>query len=494
MNDWFAAHKDGLRQIAERLVERRGFGIICGELYQNVRDTNATECNITLEMVPGRPQARLSCEDNDPTGFVDLSHAWTMYAPSAKKADPTKAGRFNVGEKHVLSFCRQANVHTTSGMVAFDDEGRHVFPRRKRNCGTLFDAIIDCTRERYDEFDKYVRQIIVRPGLTLQFNGEVVGLKRKPIRTFEIALRTEIGDNLRQSVRKTEVEVYEVLKGETPTLYELGIPVVETGDKFHVNVLQKVPLNQDRDNVTPTYLKSVRVAVLNAMFDYITPEDTTATWVNEAADDPNCKKDAVEVFMKQKYGDKRVALDPTNPDANAAALTSGYTLIPSRGLTPGQRYNAYVHELLNTSSEEFPREGKGAYSSEGEPVPVVPESEYSEGMQAIVKYTHWIAKHVLHKSIFVRIVECTSFVGKPWGACYGNSQFDYNLSRLGKKWFAHGVTKAVDKLLIHELAHEYASCHALDAFHEGCCDIGAEMKWLALEQPDEFERFQRGDI
>ena len=52
MSNWFVAHKEGLRQIADRLVERRGFGIVGGELYQNVMDTNATECRITINKMP----------------------------------------------------------------------------------------------------------------------------------------------------------------------------------------------------------------------------------------------------------------------------------------------------------------------------------------------------------------------------------------------------------------------------------------------------------
>jgi hypothetical protein len=31
----------------------------------------------------------------------------------------------------------------------------------------------------------------------------------------------------------------------------MGIPVVETGDRWHVDVAQKVPLNFDRDNLPP---------------------------------------------------------------------------------------------------------------------------------------------------------------------------------------------------------------------------------------------------
>src|ERR1700731_1651453 len=136
MSNWFDADKDGLRQIGERLVERRGFGILGAELYQNVMDTDATECDMTLEPTEIRGKYQLVCEDNDPTGFPDLMHAYTVFAPSLKKNDPEKAGRFNIGEKFVLAFCREAHIETTKGTVIFDVEGRQGFPRRKREVGT----------------------------------------------------------------------------------------------------------------------------------------------------------------------------------------------------------------------------------------------------------------------------------------------------------------------------------------------------------------------
>ena len=105
---WFSVDKEGLRQINERLVERRGFGVIVAELYQNVMDTDATECNITTEKMLGRvARALITVEANGP-GFNRLTDAWTMCAPAMKKDDPTKAGRFNIGEKVVLSFCYSA--------------------------------------------------------------------------------------------------------------------------------------------------------------------------------------------------------------------------------------------------------------------------------------------------------------------------------------------------------------------------------------------------
>ena len=227
MTDWFAAHKEGLRQIHERLVERRGFGIIGGELYQNVMDTDATKCVFTISKVPNKPRIRIDVEDDGP-GFHDLTHAWTIYAPSEKKADPRKAGRFNMGEKVVLSFAHEAAIHTTSGMVVFDSTGRHEYPRRKRDKGTLFSAELACNQERYDQLIEYLRKVVVRPGLSLIVNGEEIP-HREPIHVFEHPLATEIGDDLRRTVRKAEVQLFDVSGDEVANLYELGIPVVETG-------------------------------------------------------------------------------------------------------------------------------------------------------------------------------------------------------------------------------------------------------------------------
>ena len=56
-------------------------------------------------------------------------------------------------------------------------------------------------------------------------------------------------------------------------MFELGIPVVETEDRFHVDIQQKVPLNRDRDNVTPGYLRDVRTAVLNATAHMLDGDD-----------------------------------------------------------------------------------------------------------------------------------------------------------------------------------------------------------------------------
>lgn len=88
------------------------------------------------------------------------------------------------------------------------------------------------------------RRVIVPAGKTTTLNGEV--LQPPVMLACETGtLPTELADDdgvVRRTTRRTELRMYEPRPGEVATLFELGIPVMETGDAFHVDVQQKVPL------------------------------------------------------------------------------------------------------------------------------------------------------------------------------------------------------------------------------------------------------------
>jgi hypothetical protein len=71
-------------------------------------------------------------EDDAPEGFKDLSHAFTLFADSAKKSNPEQRGRFNFGEKLVLAISDEVTIRTTKGGIRFDDAGRHSLRARHR--------------------------------------------------------------------------------------------------------------------------------------------------------------------------------------------------------------------------------------------------------------------------------------------------------------------------------------------------------------------------
>ncbi|MHB1201440.1 MAG: ATP-binding protein, partial [Polaromonas sp.] len=240
--DWFNVDKKGLA----KLLERKGKEFVLLELVQNAWDENSSRVDASLKRIAGTKFVHLTVEDDNPDGFADLSHAFTLFAESSKKGEAEKRGRFNLGEKLVLALCDEAKILYTKGGIAFDNAGRHTL-RSKTECGSVFNARLRMTNEELQACHRAAATLLPPSHVQTFYNGELLASRVSNV-VFSASLPTEIADAegmLRRSVRITQVEILEPAEGETPMLYEMGIPVVETGDRWHVNVSQKIPLNLD---------------------------------------------------------------------------------------------------------------------------------------------------------------------------------------------------------------------------------------------------------
>src|SRR5208282_3083546 len=161
---WFDVDRAGLGKQAEELSKGR----LVGELVQNALDEpGVTQIAVTLALVPGRPLADLTVEDDSPEGFRDLAHAYTLFAESYKRANPEQRGQYNFGEKLVLAVCESASISTTKGTVLFTDEGRTEQPRQQRERGSVFQGRIRLTREEYPEVCDYLRSLLLPDNVTV---------------------------------------------------------------------------------------------------------------------------------------------------------------------------------------------------------------------------------------------------------------------------------------------------------------------------------------
>ena len=148
-NAWFKVDREGLR----KLVEDRGKSMVLYELVQNAWDTEgSTRVDVVIEKLPGRPAVHLVVRDNDPNGFADLAHAYTLFAESAKKNNPEQRGRFNLGEKLVLALCRHATIRSTTGTVMFHEDGTLTRSRERLREGSEFDAEVRMNASEYEDF------------------------------------------------------------------------------------------------------------------------------------------------------------------------------------------------------------------------------------------------------------------------------------------------------------------------------------------------------
>lgn len=483
-NHWFAVDKDGLR----KLIEQHGKGRLIAELVQNALDEKVTTVTIRLTPQPGRPVAELSIEDDAPEGFRNLEHAYTLFAESYKKAAPEKRGRFNLGEKLVLAMCQEATIVTTTGTVIFDAAGqRHTKPRSKRDRGSLLQAKLPMTRAEHDEVRTYLHGLLIPEGVTVTLNGDPLSA-RKPTHSFEASLETEVADDdgtLRRRARKTRVELYEPRAGETATLYEMGLPVVETGDRWHVNVGQKVPLTLSRDNVPPAYLRAIRTLVLNETHDRLTPEDANAVWVQQATCDEACSQEAIRTFLDRRFGENRAAYDPTDSEANKAVQADGGTIITGSMLKKEQWQKAKEAGAVLPAGKIKPTAKPYSLDPNAPAADVIAPEHWTEAMRNIARYARFLAKELMDVDLAVTVVRTTN----NFAACYGQRRLDLNLFRLGHRWFVQGVTEEVDRLLIHEFGHEYSGDHLSSDYHDALCRLGAKLKRLALEKPAAFRMF-----
>ncbi len=480
---YFAVDKRGLRKIAYR----RGSGWIVRELFQNALDENVTRVEMVLEPVPDRPMAKLRIEDDSPDGFRDLDHAYTLFAESYKKADPSKRGRFNLGEKFVLAVCERAVISSTTGTVEFTEDGRRIVrKRKKRPRGSVFEGILYMTRYHPAESRNAASMVIVATGVKVVFNGEVLQ-PREPIHSFEATLDTEVADDegfLRKSRRKTTICVFEPFPDETATLYEMGLPVVESGDRWHIHVGQKVPLTMDRENVPPGFLAGLRTCVLNEMHQHLDQDDANSDWVRQATSDSRCSEQAITRALDLRFGEDRVSFDPSDLEANHRAVAEGYTVVHGSQMSKTEWTNAREAEAIVPAGKKFPTPKPYSDDPNAPREELIPPDKWTEGMRLVAEYAKALAEKLLNAHIKVHIA-----VEGAFKAVYGPGRLVFNNAACGPAFFENGITEEVDDLILHEFGHHYESNHLSESYYRALTRLGAKLKALARKEPEFFDQF-----
>lgn len=491
-NNWFDIDKVGLGKQAEEL----GKGRLIGELIQNALDeAGVFRIDVTLQPVSGRPMVELTVEDDSPEGFRSLSDAYTLFAESYKRGNPEQRGQFNLGEKLVIACCESASISTTKGTVTFDAaEGRVEKPRQKRERGSVFSGRISMTREELVEAEKYLRTLLLPKDVIVTLNAVELP-SRNEIRSFDATLSTVVADSngiMRVRDRKTKVTIFDVMDGETAHLYEMGLPIVETGDKWHVSIAQKIPLNRDRNNVTPAYLRSVRTLVLNNMHADLFDEDANQAWVRHASSDPNCSATAIKKVLDLRFGKQRASFDPNDPESNKAWIAKGGTIVHGSMMNGQEWKNARDAGAIESAGKLCPTPKPYSDNPDAREVDVIPEEKWTPGMRSTAEYSRFLGARLLAADVEVLFVDTANnflacFAKRPDGNC----ELHFNVRRLGRKWFDQGPSVKVDELIIHEFGHFYSGDHLSEAYYDALSSLGARLKRLALEETAEFLRFEK---
>jgi len=376
-----------------KLCSRNGLDWLGKELIQNAWDQDVTQVHLTIESV-GHGRGRIIVTDDDPEGFLDLSHAYTLFAESNKKGNPLQRGRFNLGEKLVIAYCVETGgsveILTTTGGFRFSKKDGRQRLRSKTATGSKITAEFRASKTALAEVEASLRTFIRPSGFPTTVNGEElilpiqVGAVTAPLPTVGV---NEDGDLFR-TTRQTLIEIYEARPGEKPMVYEMGIPVVENATPYHLNVMQKVPLNMERDAVTPGYSRKLCALAMNVTHERLTKEEAAKPWVAEALEADEIEREAVAKILDEKHGKKRVVHDPSNPEASAAAVANGYAVVYGGSHSSAAWGNIRDLTPVRTAPETFKDVGVD-FSADGDDISI-PEEKWTKEMRVIVAW----AKHL----------------------------------------------------------------------------------------------------
>ena len=463
------------------------------ELIANANDEDSVkEFSLNIEWLP-EANLRIGYQD-DGAGFKKVSDVWTMYGHSERRSDPTKSGRFNLGEKEFLVLAKYAEIET------FDRKEkrrrRFVFENNTRTedddiCkldkGTRIVAMFDrWSKEQYAEICKDIKNIYVKPNKTCTINGQIVN-NAKPHMTFTAELPTLIaaqaGQPLSKVVREAEIDLYDK---KTPDsvgyLFENGLPIQKQSPrtKWHVNVNQKVPLAPTRVSVPSSYWHKVCGAVLNNTVDELDHEDSGRNWVAEGMN--YATKDTAKSWLKIKFPDKdpdNICLGGSDHQANEECLLAGGGVISQGTLDKEAREHLMSLGVVERASEKYGEKGGDVSGRYAETEKIV---KPNDAMIAYAIVCTKVAKDCIGVTPTIRFVKsnrpATAWYNRDAPREYGRvtQVLTFNVKHLGMTFFNSWNERNV-QLLIHELAH-----------HGGHGKYEYEIEHFSKQFVDELER------
>ena len=448
----------GMRQLHQNRQPEQ----LVKELVQNVFDEEATTCRVTVETL--EEGVMVTVEDDGP-GFRDIRDAYTLMGDTPKRMNPEQRGRFNMGEKELISIARWARVETTGSTVEFPEEGGRTVRRNRRKRGTAIRAMMPWSRE---EAERLIgRMMLIRPPLGIDYRVNRKAVRRQDeIRVHSAILDTVIqetpGSPMRPTRRRTDLHILPPGE-EGGWIYEMGIPIQQIELGYSVDVMQKVPMPPNRDTVSESYLKRIYTEVLNAMHDEMQREEFSENWVRTGVENPAVEEGPVRAVIQNRYGEKVVTWS-SNTDANMKATDAGYQVLHPRSLGKAELENMRKLGGLLSANDIFGREDNE--TREVEPTPEM--EEFAEWVRRLGRMAgKEVAPVFIHQESRT-IADCSMNTGNP--------TMRFNTRHLEPEFFAGRGEEQMD-LVIHELGHAEMSgemSHG-NQWGEACCRVGSRI-------------------
>ena len=454
------------------------------ELVQNVFDQDsANEAAVSVYHYVNKG-VRVVVKDNG-DGFSNPEYAYQVHGANVNRGLPEKRGRFNLGEKQVISVAIEAKVTTVGYTIEFPAAGGRVVRRNRRKKGTEVMVIMPWTIQEADALREKLRLIRPPAHCRLLVNGKEV-THPEPLKVHEATLETVIqhapDEPMRRTRRKTKIEISAPAKPERkPRIYEMGLPVQEIDGIYDVNVMQKIPQNINRDTVKEVYLQDIYAELLNAMHVDVPQEQFAETWVRTGVEDNRITSEAAETTWRKRYGDKTVMWSG-NRNANLEAIDQGFQVVHPRTMSKGEREHLRDRGGLESSSARF---GKSLGGGADDDNSAFREVDVSDDPVKLA-FAEWVKEigtcagarvspKFIHNSKSFALADCTQSSAFP--------TMRFNLARLPDEFFEGRGEKQL-WIVIHELGHAVMKgefTHGY-AWGDACANVGALVALNMAEQ------------
>ena len=462
MNNWFQISDQGFK----RVNAGRKMGHLIREAISNSLDRDDVK-NITILINP----EIVTVQDDSAEGIVDPDLIYTVFLTD-KEDSHLMRGRKGRGLKELISAANSAIVETVGKTIIFDEMGRRE-QDNDRETGTRITVRSEAwTADKIPEALDYLRKIIVPNGVNLEVNDMKLG-NPDANKFIEGELKTTIIENgIEQVVNKnTTVSVIDLREGEdTGWIHEMGIPIQEIEADFHVDVAQRVPMNDNRDVVNPEYLKDVFALILNAVIDEMPDEELTAKWVATGLSKNDWNLNLK--FSNRFARGKQLLKKSSNEHANDLAKQNGYELLDTSNLDPNIRNALYYMKSTETYMEEEQEASERLF--------VDPPSEDHE---KFLKVMTFLSKKLLDKDVACKFMTKKAYDGITNPAVYQRSTATVFFNLESRLDYTKPLTVECLAILFHELAHDKYDIHDEDLMDE-IAMLGAKMSLLILEYPD----------
>ena len=465
-NGRFTVSESGMRELNS---SREPWDLV-KELIQNAWDEApfATECRVAVEPQPESGATMVTVQDDGP-GFADIADAFTLMGHTSKRSKPDKRGRFNIGEKDVISVAIEAEVETVGSTVFFPRTGSREVKANSRRKGTVVKVLMPWNELQSSGLVAKLRCFRPPVNCRLFINDlEVPPRPAKALRSVSLPTVAQNGPNepMRTTQRRTETHFVEPAdpSGER-WIYEMGIPVRSISCPWDIDVMQKIPMSQQRNTISEAYLNRIYAEALNENHKKLERDELSSQWVKRAVEHQDTNPQAAKSALLGRYGSE-VVLATLDQEANRRAAEAGYSVLDPGALSSKERDLLQKHVGVKGSDEVFPTPPPP--HSDYEPEPGSNEELFAEWVVKMAGHCHLAATvRYFHEPSSDRLADCSVSTASP--------VLRFNTARLGEKFFQppYEAFEHWD-ILLHELGHALSNrpLHG-EAWGEGVSKAGA---------------------